>query len=417
MSIVENSLQGVRLEWVVESTQGEFPTDPSWNKFSDYLDEITPFSPGLNTAENEVVGSGQIRDITRGAEETSTLTVNYWLQRSLVDGSGNAQDPAAIPFLHDYGSEYESHTVVYRSDRSFGGADSNGVRRFTVASGAKPVSATIPGDPGEDSPQSIEVQYECEKIRTYAVDQPSSTTLSVESTDSAADDGNVTVSIEDEGASTTESIDSGSSGANTFDGIDAAEITSGTPQGDISITDGSGTTYLTLDGETTNGIDYDEGIPTLGSGSHASDIGNDPEQFLFLNTTSAYSSSAIADRIHQFDLTAEINTDTNAQQGTRRPTIDIGTLVVEADVDIAEDNGSVNQIREFLRGTTGDLELALGDTSTSSAPTLITVESAQLTDVDDQQYSPGDANNIYGATFTAQDEDEDGAVVTMTDNS
>lgn len=417
MTITENALTDFRIEWAEESSDGTPPSDPSWNRFSDYIDNITAMSPALNQSENNAVTSGHVVDITRGAEETATMTVEYWLQRFPVDGSGNIQDPLAVPFLHDYSTEYDSHTVVSRRETTEGGADGAGLRQYTVAVGARPISATIPGDPGEASPQSAEVEYEAEKIRTYAISQPSSgTTLDVVSTSS--NDTAVDVTIEDEGAGTSETITLNGTTAQTttesFADIDAVRVTSGTPDGDITVSDGGGTDFLTLDGTNTNGIDHDEGVPLLGSGSHASAIGSDPEQFLFLNTKTTFGGSEIADRTHQFDLSAEVSTDTNAQEGTRRPTIDVSTTTVTADADIAEDTGSTNRIREFLRGTTGDIVYTLGGTVAGNGAGDITVSDAQLTDVDDQSYGAGDANNIYGVTFTAQDADDDGSVVTMT---
>jgi hypothetical protein len=417
MSIVENALTDIRLEWVEESTVGEPPSDPSWNKFSDYIDNFTG-TPGLSVSENEAVGSGDTVRNIRGAETDNSLTVEYWLQRFPTSG-GSVVDPIAEPFLHDYNDEYPSHTVVYRRISNTGGADGAGFRQYSVAFGALPTSATIPGDPGEDSPQSLELGYDsAERYRTYVIDQPSAgTTLTVESTDSAADDGNVTVTVEDEGAATSEQIDVGATGTETFSDIDAIYVSSGEPQGDISITDGSGTTFLTLDGINTDGIDYDRGIPPLGTGSHASDIGNNPERYLFLNTNSIFNSGEIAERIHQFDLTCEVDTSVEPQQGTRRPTIDPGTRTVEADVDIAEDTGSTNRIREFLRGTTGDIVYTLGGTAQGSGAGDITITDAQIVEVDDQSYGAGDANNIYNVTFRAADEDNDGTVATMSETA
>lgn len=421
MTITENALQGVRAEWVPETTVGEAPTDPTWHKFSDYLDDGPGWSPAVNQSENTPVGSGHISHISRGAEDVHELTIQYWAQRALVDGSGTVQDPIAHPFLHDYSSEYPSHTVVWRREVTSGGADGAGFRVYTVALGARPISATIPGDPGDASPQSLELGYEAEYARSHRVDQPSSaTTLDIASSDSA--DTAVDVTIEDEGASTTETITLNGTTAQTttesFADIDAVYVASGEPVGDITVSDGSGTTFATLQGVDTNGVEADVGIPPTGSGSHASDIGNDPGRYLGLNTASSFGGNLLSpDRVHQFDLSAEVDTDTNPRQGTRRPSIDIGTTTVTAEADGAGEHESTQQIQSYLQGYTGDITYALGGTSTGSGVTDITLESAQVTDTDDQSYGAGDANNIFAITWTAQDSDFDGAVVSMTNTT
>jgi hypothetical protein len=422
MTIVENSLQGVRAEWVEEKSVGVPPIDPQWNKFSDYLDEGPGWSNPDLTEENTAVGSGDVVDITRGAEDTHEFTIQYWAQRALVDGSGNVQDPIAFPFLHDYTEQYTTHTIVWRREVTSGGADGAGYRVYTVGLGAKPVGATIPGDPGEASPQSLELSYEAEYGRSHRIDQPAAdSTVEIVSTNT--DDTAVSVTVEDEGAGTTETIQLNGTTAvettETFADIDVVYIQTGTPKGDITVQDPSdGTVYTTLQGTNTNGVDYDIGIPPLESGSHASDIGNDPGRYLGLNTSSAYGGNLIIpERVHQFDLAAEIDTDTNAQQGTRRPTIDIGTRTVTAEADVASEDASTQQTKSYLQGYQGDITYALGGTSTGSGVTDITLEAGQITDVDDQSFGAGDANNIFGVTYTAQDANAAGGVVSMTNTT
>jgi hypothetical protein len=421
MSIAENALQGVRAEWAEESTIGVPPTDPEWNNYSDYLDDGPGWSPAVNQSENTPVGSGHISHITRGAEDVHELTIAYWAQRALVDGTGTVQDPIAYPFLHDYSEEYTSHTVVWRREVTSGGADGAGYRVYTVALGARPISATIPGDPGDASPQSLELGYEAEYARTHRVDQPgSATTLDVVSSDDG--DTNVDITIEDEGAATTETITLNGTTAQTttesFADIDAVYVESGEPVGDITVSDGSGTTFATLQGIDTNGVEADVGIPTTGGGSHASDINNDPERYLGLNTASSFGGGLLPpERVHQFDLAAELGTDVNPKQATRRVSIDIDTATVTAEADVAGEDETTQQIESYLQGYSGDITYALGGTSTGGGVTDITLQSAQVTDTDDQTYGAGDPNNIFAVVWTAQDSDFDGSVVSMTNTT
>lgn len=423
MTITENSLDNTRFEWVAETTEGVTPTDPEWNRFSDYVQSAPGWDGEIATTQNNALGSNENVTITRGAE-SPTLTAEYFLQQFLVDGSGNVQDPLAHPFLFDNTEEYPSHSVLFRQDIPYGGKDGGGFRRYTYATGAKPVASTIPGDPSESAPQSPELTYEAEYARSHVIHQPAdSTTLTATSTNPTADDGNVEVTVESEGAGTSEVLTVGTAGSTSFSDIDAVYITSGEPTGDIQLEDDSSTNLLEkpLAGTDTNGIDYDKGVPLLGAGSHASAIGTDPEQYLGLNTTQSYDSGDLAQRVHSFDLSAEISTDRNAITGSRAQTIDDGIKTAQATADVAGPYESSKQMHNMLQGLDGDLVQTLGGTTQGSGAGDITLKNAQPTDVDEQSYGAGDANFIFGVTFTAQslgnDGTDDGVTVTMTNTS
>jgi len=69
MTLVENALGDVRAEWAVESTPGEAPTDPEWNRFSVYV-LATPGWSGDASVEplDDVVGTGDVLDHFRGPD-------------------------------------------------------------------------------------------------------------------------------------------------------------------------------------------------------------------------------------------------------------------------------------------------------------------------------------------------------------
>lgn len=413
MSIVENALQGVRFEWVPETTVGEAPSNPSWNKFSDYLASAPGWDGGVETNEGNAVGSGDVVNITRGQEEHS-FSVEYWLQRALTDGSGNAVDPAAIPLVHDYQTELESHTLVFRRETTSGGNFGAGFRSYTVGLGQKPLSATIPGDPGESSPQAISLEYTGEYGNSHVIHQPSSsTTLDITNNGT----NSVDVTVEDEGAATSETITvSGGSTVttvNSYADVDAIYIASGTPDGDISVTDGGGTNILDdpLKGTGTTDPDYDVGIPPLGSGSHATNIGNDPERFLGLNAGATYGGADIADRLHSFDFSVELDSDTPAVVGTRQGPVDEGVRTATLDADVAGPYESTKQMQNHLNGVVNGLDLFLGGTDSASAASTITLTDAQSTDVDEQAHGASEANFIFGTTFVAQN--DTGTAVTV----
>jgi len=404
MSIQESALNDARAEWVPETTVGEAPSDPDFKRFSDYLADVPGWDGGPDIAENNAVGSGEVVEITRGSEE-HTFTMQYWLQRSPVDGSGNPVDPIAVPITHDFDGELESHTIVFRRETTSGGNDGAGFRAYTVGLGCKPISSTIPGDPGESSPQSLELEYQAEYGRTHVIHQPSSsTTVDIENTGTEE----VDVTVEDEGASTTstETVAGGATVSTTesYSDIDAIYIASGTPDGTINVTDGSGTTLLEggLQGTSSTDPDYEVGIPPLGSGSRGSAISTDPERFLGLNTDVTRGGSSLAERVHGFDFTCELESSQEAVTGTRHPPVDEGVRTASVDVDVAGPFESTTQIREFFQGVESDVVLTLGGPNSSSGVADITLTDAQLTDVDEQTYGAGDSNVIFGTTFTAQ---------------
>lgn len=406
MSIVENALQGIRFEWVPETTVGEAPSDPAWNKFSDYIASAPGWDGGVETSENNAVGSGDVVEITRG-QEAHSFSIEYWLQRALTDGAGAAVDPVAVPLVHDYQTELESHTLVYRRETTSGGNFGAGFRAYTVGLGMKPLSGTIPGDPGESSPQAVELNYTGEYGNTHVLHQPDiATTLDVINNGTVS----VDVTIENEGGTTAETVTVAGgttvSTVDTYDDVDVIYIASGTPDGTINVTDGTGTNVLDepLQGTGSTDPDYDVGIPPLGSGSHATDIGNDPERFLGLNAGATYGGSDIADRLHSFDFSIELDSDDPAVVGTRQGPVDEGARTATLEADVAGPYESTTQVQDHLQGVVDSLDLFLGGTDSAAAASTITMNEAQATGVDDQTYGASDANFIFGVTFVAQND-------------
>lgn len=396
----ENALTDIRAEWVAESTTGEPPSDPSWNRFSDYFTSYPGWDGDAGVEGQPAVGRGDFVDHFRGPEE-HTLTLEYWLQRFFTDSSGNVQDPAAVPLTHDYQTDYETHTVVIRRETSAGGNDGAGFREYVVGVGCRPTAVELPGDPAESQPIAEQLTYECEKVRQYVIHQPSSgTTLDISSDD--ADDTTQDITIEDEGAGTTETVTlSGTTAVTTtssFSDIDAVRLSAET-EGDVTITDGSGTTLLTISGKNATNIEGDLGVPLLGAGSHGSAIGTDPDDYLFLGTDATLGGSNIAqtptdDRVHALDLSVEVETTVENRQGSGRPVIDIGTRTAQAEVEVAGPYESAAQNFDYYRADAADLVYTLptGD---------VTLNNATRTNTDEVAREAGDANSIYGITLEA----------------
>lgn len=398
----ENALQNVRAEWVASDVSGTYPAPPSnptWNRFSDYVTAYPGWSGDAGTEGETVVGSGYVSDHFRGAEEHD-LGVSWWMQRFPIDNSSNPNDPIGELLTLDYQAGHPVHEVLFRREVTDGGVDGAGFREFIYGSGCYPISGAIPGDPAESQPIVAEAGYAAQKVRQYIVHQPADATkITVVSTDS---NDTMDVTIESEGASTTETLTlngtTSVTGATDFSDIDAIWLSS-EPAGDISIQDDAGNDLLedSITGSTTDGVEGDRGIPLLGTGSHASSIGTDPATYQFLGTTSTWgggdlAESPQADRVHALDLELTVEESREAQKGTRRQAIDPGVLTAEVTADVAGPYESQTQNVRYFRGTEGDLVYGFPDGD-------ITVNSAQLTDTDDVDRDGGDANAIYGVTF------------------
>jgi hypothetical protein len=404
-SPTESALNNIRAEWVPSDRSSGTPrppTDPSWNRFGDYIKAYPGWSGDAGTEGQSVAGSGDLEDHFRGSEEHD-LTVSWWMQRHFVDSSGNANDPIGELITADYQSAWPTHEVVFRRSVADGGELGAGFREFVVASGAKPLVGTVPGDPSESEPIVLEAEYGCEKVTQLVIHQPAdSVTPKIKSTSRA--DTSQTVTVESEDASTTDTFTlngttkvTGNSGS-SFSDIDAIRV-DGDHEGDIMLFDGSGTELLEdpITGSNTDGVEADRGVPLLGSGSHASAIGTDPENYLFLGTSTTYDGGALAesadaDRLHALDLSIEVDEERNARQGTRRQAIDPGIRTISVEADVAGPHESANQNYQYYVGKEGDIVYTFPDGT-------VTVANAQPAETDDVEREGGDANAIYGVTF------------------
>jgi hypothetical protein len=409
---VESSLQDVRLEYVQESTEAEPPSDPSWSVLTDYLDEFT-FSPGSDREGIEVVGSGDMRDMFRGPEEPE-ITTNYYKQQGFYGSGGSPQYPAGDPFDYEDGCDLPSYTLVSRQEYDCDGNFGAGYREYVVIFGAKPVEVVNPGDPSEASPIIEELSWQVRKVRTYVLHRlDSASTLEVDNQSSSSVD--VTVEGQDGSPSETLTV-SANSTATTVDTYTDPDVVfaESDHDGDITVTDGSGTNVLDeatpLAGSDTDGVESDNGIPPLGSGSHGSAIGTDPGDYRFqgFDGPIQWQGTDLADRIHTLDLTVSIDTARESIQGTRGNTIDPGTRTVEVEADTAGPHESADLIAEHFHNETGNIVYPYPDND-------VTVYNAQITDVPDYTRSAGDANYIPSTTWMGhEDASNDAVEVTYT---
>lgn len=402
----ETSLLSGRFEWIEESTYGETPSNPSWNRLSDAVAGWTGSQDVQREALN-VLGDHNPIDHPSGAEDAS-VDVSYYLQNWFVDSSGNLQDASAYGIERQGdGTPHNSHTLMQRKEKV--DDSDNALRRvYFIARGGRIESVDVTLDPSESVPILVELTYQC-RYNSFRIDQPSSsTTLDIVST-SANDTMDIT--IEDEGANTTETISlNGTTTVTTssnFGDIDAVELASAA-EGDVTVTDGSGNTLVTLYGgnsyaEDGASLDGDLGVPALGSGSHSSSIGTSYEHVIgdVFNKPASTSFQVNSDDIdfHGTGFSISNTVEKNAVAGSRHQTIDMGNQTVEFNADVSGAGVSHASIKDHLQGLEENIEWI----PESGGSKQVTFTNAELTDLGD---TPGDepdqARAVVSNTFSAQ---------------
>lgn len=296
----EGGLRNHRTEFARENAFGEAPTDPAFLKYSTTVSNITWSSDSANEGRRGL-GSPDPHEFLKGPE-THEVTVEYDLVKWLTDGSGNPEDAAYDGLARDGDNLLpNSHTIVDREEKASVSANQTvsgnaayASRTYTVGKGALIDEAAVTGDPSDSQPITIEITYIVQKARSYQVDQPDSgTLLVVESTDTG--DTTQSITIEDEGAATAETISLDGttlvSTSSQFADIDALELSAETA-GDVNVYINSGSATSPAAGDqlaeisgqvSYNGVEGDLGVPALGTGSHESLA--DPAAEVFIGDT------------------------------------------------------------------------------------------------------------------------------------
>jgi hypothetical protein len=357
-----------RYEWVEEPAPGEVPTDPDWQRFSDVVRSFEA-EAGASLGRQDGVSTPDAVDHNRAMEEPS-LTTGYDLQQFPVDAAGDPVDASAYGILRNQYNQLPGTLLIGGRREHPGGNDGAGVREYTVARGARVESVEPTLDPSEENPILLEMQAQPQKVRSYLIHQPSAaTTVTVESENQ--NDIALDVTIEDEDAGTAETISlteetdangnfvaANATTQSEFADIDAIWI-SDNPVGDVTVTDGSGTTLCGIEGGLTYSdddqpVDGDRGVPPLGAGSHAAEIGTSFEHFVGDRFERA--GSALRARVNSASWTVENDLETNALSETRAPSVDEGNRTVSVDADVAGPFVSHQSMMESLQKDQGDLE-------------------------------------------------------------
>lgn len=289
----EAGLRNHRPEFVRESSFGATPDNPSILKYSHTVSTFSWSSDSVNEAQRGL-GDEDPKDFLKGPE-THEVSVEY----DLVKWFSATGDAAYDGMARDSDQLLtSSHTILDReakgtvnADQTINGSTSKSTRIYTVGRGALIDEVVVNGDPSDSQPVTIELTYLVQKARSYQIDQPASSTLLVVSS-SNTNDTTQTLTIESEGAATTEDISlngqSNVSTSSSFGDIDVLNLSAET-EGDITVSVNDGTQTSPTVGDdlavisgtgSYNGVEGDLGVPALGTGSREDVSTNAVEQFI-----------------------------------------------------------------------------------------------------------------------------------------
>jgi hypothetical protein len=372
-----------RYEWAVEPERGTFPTNPGFERFSDVIRSFEA-DAGAQLGRQDALGTMDAVDHNRGDEDPSA-TIEYDLQRFPVDTNGNPHDASGYGLLRDDYNRLEG-TLHIEARREYpGGNDDAGAREYVVVRGAAVDTVDPDLDPSSEDPVLMSLSFQPARVRSYIIHQPASgTTLDLVST---SDEDTMDATVESEGATTAETITlNGTTTVTTtasFSDIDAVHL-SAAPTGDVTVSDGGGTTLLELDGGETYSddnqpVDGDRGLAALGSGSRAGELGLVYEHFVG-DRFERPPGSSVRPRVNSAGWTVENNIDTSSLQGTRSPAVDESSRAATIEADVAGKWVTHDSMVESLQKVQADLEHELdGGTITfhNTVPTDSAVETRE----------------------------------------
>lgn len=392
--VQESGLRNLRLHFVREVEPGTTPADPAWERYSD---SIMGFGtgPNVNLFARRPIGSADIAGFHAGPEDHQ-LTLSYHFQRWLVDGVGDPIDAMGDGLLRDADNRLPNvHSILARLDIQAGGALNGGRRIFTYATGARIGSGSLPGNPDSGEPIVAALTYVAEKIRSFVIDQPAvADMVTVVSTDAA--DTTQSVTIESEGVVVSETLAlngvTPASGATLFPDIDAIRL-DGETEGDVIVSIGGTEIARILGRASYDGMESDLGLPLLGTGSFAGEIGTEFETVI--GDTVLRDGVDLDDNVLALELSFENNLETTARLKNRRRTINEGPRDVMMSATVFSARGSHDAFVEHLKVS----ELDIVWTMTGGTITLV---GAALTAVGQRQYTSQEAIMRRDNTFTGR---------------
>lgn len=394
MSMVEGGITPARIHFVRETVEGEFPTDPTFLRYSDSVMRFAP-QPDVNIFNRRPVGAIDVAEAHPGPED-HVIGIDYHLQKALTEG-----DDAAADFLLRASDNdlLNTHGIVARQEFASGGAiDGAGFRVYDVIWGGQPSQVQIQGNPEDGEPVMASLEYRSEKYRQIIIHQPdTAATVTVVST--SASDTTQSVTIESEGAAESETLSLNGTtevdGATSFSDIDAIYLDADMV-GDLVVSIGGTEICRILGRESLSTGEGDLGVPLLGSGSMESAIGTAFENFL--DETVTYDGGAIetdGGAVLGLQLQVSNNFETTPRIGTRRKRYNVGVRDIEVTATVFGKTQSHEDFLKHLQVTAADFVWTL-DNST------ITVQNAVLETPGERVIEAEGAIMQRDNTFTGQ---------------
>jgi hypothetical protein len=393
----EGGLLNHRVEFVRENQIGVTPTDPAWELFSDVMINIWNWQPDASVEPQRGIGHVDPQDFFSGPEEHE-VSFQYHMQKWFVDENGEPNDALYDFFFRDDNGNFNAtHTVVGRETHTSGGTAGAGFRTFTVGTGGYPSEAEAEADASESMPLPPEITYQFERVRSYVVNQPAAaTTLTVASTDAA--DTTQSVTIEDEGAATSETVTlNGTTAVATtaeYGDIDAISLDTDAV-GDVVVSvnggDGTtpteGTTLAEIPGRDTNSpagatqLDGGLGVPALGAGSHPGQVqprGQRTWQHFRGDRIERVANAPIGPRINSATLSVDNNVDSNERQKSTAMALDRGVRDATLEASIAGPKAASQAIMDHLQTVGGDVEWEFSSGNVLRFPAAVVTEPGEL---------------------------------------
>lgn len=400
----EGGLRDHRIEFVREIVtsegENETPENPTWLLYSDNI-RTFEWTPDAGNEEQRGVGNAYPSNFHKGPEEHA-LTVEYDLQKWLIDGGGAANDALYDGLVRDAKNKIpNTHTVVDREDKTaVAGTNlvdpspsvtTRDVRSYTVGLGGHIATPSVNGDPSDQQPVLVELGYEFEKIRTYQIDQPPSggDTVTVAGLEAGTE-----VTIENEDGSQTETLTADGPTTATFADVDAVYLNQ-RQDADVTLTyTTSGDEFMVIQGANSyGGIEGDLGVPATGTGAHASAVGTAYETILGDTLTRA--GVGLAYDVNSKAIEVDNNVSRTARDDTMRQRIHVGDADVTVTATVLGETESHAQLLDALTTTEGDLVWTMtGGT--------ITVPGATMTDYPSRTVEQGQAEMSLDTGFTGQ---------------
>jgi hypothetical protein len=395
----EAGIGALRVNFVRETTPGTTPTNPAWLRFSDEISSVGGWAPNTNLAARTAVGSPDVQGFSIGAEDHE-LSITYALQRWLTAATETPLDAIADGLYRDANGYIKSrHSFLARQDLPApAGVDAKGVRVYTYGTGGVFQSATLSGDPGSGEPVAVEGSYRFEHMRSYKINQPNvGTTLKVVSSNAA--DTSQTLTIETDGASTSETISLNGTtlvtGSSSFATIDSFRL-SAACEGDVTVTftTGASECFVIVGKDNQQEIGGDLGMALLGSGSFEAALSSAFEHIL--GDTITKGGSAIDTNVMTMSIAVANNIEATPVTRQKAKVLSEGMRDITADATVFSESGSHSSTVDHLKATAGDIVWTM-------AGGTITLNSAVLTGPGARQYEKGNATMQRGNTFTATD--------------